>query len=375
METLLSIFLITGVGYLLGKITIKGVSLGSACILMVALVFGHFGIVMDPLVRNLGLVLFVGSVGLIAGPVFISNFKSQAGPFIIIGFVIVGAGIVTAFVTSKLLGLSTGLAMGILSGALTSTPGLAAALELNSGAEVSVGYGVTYLFGVIGVVLFVQLLPKILKRDMATEVAIFQDSLKKAPGSGEEKGKKKWTKIEPSGLFVFSVTMLIGILLGMITIPMPGGGEFSLGATGGTLFLGVLIGHMKHIGKYSLQVEESTLHTLQELGLVLFLIGAGSEAGQGFIETVNNYGVEIFLQGALVTLLPMLAASFVAMKVLKLNLLTMLGAICGGMTSTPSLGALVSSTKTDEVAIPYAATYPVGMIMVVFGTQIINGFL
>ena len=374
MESLLYIFLIIGIGYLLGKISFKGISLGSAFILMVALLFGHLGIVMDPLIRNLGLVLFVGSVGLIAGPVFISNFKNQALSFIIMGIVIVGTGIITTFVSSKVLGISGGLSMGILSGALTSTPGLAAALELNSGAEVSVGYGITYLFGVVGVVLFVQLVPKILKRDLQEEIKIFKAGLADSPKATKE-DKKSWIELEPSGLLVFSLAMVIGILIGMITIPLPGGGTFSLGATGGTLFAGLVIGHIRHIGKVSIEVPSPTLHTLQEMGLVLFLAGAGSEAGQGFVETISQYGVLLFFQGALVTLVPMLIASFVALKFLKLNLLTVLGSICGGMTSTPALGALVNSTKTEEVAIPYAATYPVGMIMVVFGTQLLNYFL
>ena len=374
MESLLYIFLIVGIGYLLGKISIKGISLGSAFILMVALLFGHYGVVMDPLIRNLGLVLFVGSVGLIAGPVFISNFKNQALSFILMGIVIVGSGIVVTFVTSKILGISSGLSMGILSGALTSTPGLAAALELNAGAEVSVGYGITYLFGVVGVVLFVQLAPRLLKRDLKEEIAIFKAGLQASPENTQEE-KKSWIELEPSGLLVFSLAMVIGILIGFITIPLPGGGSFSLGATGGTLFAGLVIGHIRHIGKVSIEVPSATLHTLQEMGLVLFLAGAGSEAGQGFVETLSEYGVLLFVQGALVTLIPMIVSSFVALKIMKLNLLTVLGSICGGMTSTPSLGALVDTTKTEEVAIPYAATYPVGMIMVVLGTQILNYFL
>ena len=375
MESLLYIFLIIGVGYLLGNISIKGISLGSAFILMVALLFGHFGIVMDPLVRNLGLVLFVGAVGLIAGPVFISNFKNQAMSFIMMGIIIVGTGILTTFVTSKALDISGGLSMGILSGSLTSTPGLAAALEINSSAEVSVGYGITYLFGVVGVVLFVQLAPKILRRDLKEEVRIFKAGLKGVSAKMEAEEDKKWKPIESSGLLVFAFTMVVGILIGMLTIELPGGGTFSLGATGGTLFTGLLVGHFKHVGKYSLQVPLPTLKALQELGLVLFLVGAGSEAGQGFVDTLSKYGVMLFVQGAIVTLAPMLISSFIALKFFKMNLLTVLGSICGGMTSTPSLGTLVDSTKTDEVAIPYAATYPIGMIMVVFGTQILNHFL
>lgn len=79
MDSLLTIFIIAVLGYLLGSISIKGLSLGTSGVLLVALVFGHFGFEIPAIVRNFGLALFVGSVGLIAGPVFseISRRKSM----------------------------------------------------------------------------------------------------------------------------------------------------------------------------------------------------------------------------------------------------------------------------------------------------------
>jgi len=370
--TLLFIFLIIGVGYLLGNISIKGVSLGSAMILMVALVAGHYGVVVDPLIRNLGLVLFVGAVGLIAGPVFISNFKSKALPYVILGVAIGISGIATTFITSKLFGVSVELALGVFSGSLTSTPGLAAAKDISESVEVTAAYGITYLFGVVGVVLFVQLIPKILKKNIAEEVKSFEANLKGETSTSKKEKVLSLRNIEPTGLFAFALTMVLGILLGMISIPLPGGKAFSLGATGGTLFMGLIIGHIKHVGPYSLKPPMMTLKTLRELGLILFLIGAGSEAGAGFIEVVQEYGIMLFFQGMIVTTVPMIVAVFVVLKILKLDIITGLGAICGGMTSTPALAALVDTTSTDEVAIPYAATYPVGMILVILGTQLLD---
>ena len=370
--TLLFIFLIIGVGYLLGNISIKGVSLGSAMILMVALVAGHFGVEIDPLIRNLGLVLFVGAVGLIAGPVFISNFKSKALPYVLIGITIGASGILTTFLSSRLLDVSSALSMGALSGSLTSTPGLAAAKDISDSADVAAAYGITYLFGVVGVVLFVQLVPKMLRKNMKEEVKSFEANLKKESSAAGQEKEKARRAIEPTGLFVFALAMVLGILLGMVKIPLPGGREFSLGATGGTLFMGLIIGHLKQVGPYSLKAPMTTLKTLRELGLVLFLIGAGSEAGAGFVEVIKQYGMILFFQGMLITLMPMVVATIVALKIMKLDIITVLGAICGGMTSTPALAALVDTTETDEVAIPYAATYPVGMILVIFGTQILD---
>ena len=81
-------------------------------------------------------------------------------------------------------------------------------------------------------------------------------------------------------------------------------------------------------------------------------------------------GVKLFLFGILVTLLPMILACLAA-RFMKLDTLTTLGSVCGGMTSTPALGALVSSCGTEDVAASYAATYPFALICVVLGSQIL----
>ena len=77
MDSFLAIFLILLLGYLLGSVKIKGLSLGTSGILLVALVFGHFGVEIPSVVRNFGLAIFVGSVGMIAGPVFFSQFQKE----------------------------------------------------------------------------------------------------------------------------------------------------------------------------------------------------------------------------------------------------------------------------------------------------------
>lgn len=374
MNSLLAIFLIAAIGYLLGSITIKGINLGSAVILIVSLVFGHFGIVADPIIKNFGLVLFVGSVGLIAGPVFFKNFQKGAFHYILLGILIIVFGGLTTFATSKIFNVPGELSVGIFNGALTSTPGLAAATEISTDPSISIGYGVAYLFGVIGVVLFVQLLPKILGKDIKVEAKKYVEKMRNDSKVDETKSSNL-KEIESSGLLVFAVAMTLGILLGMIKIPLPGGGNFSLGSTGGPLFIGIIVGHFGRVGNISLKVSTNTLTTLRELGLMLFLIGAGTEAGQGFIATIQEYGIVLFFQGVIITLVPMISASFVALKVFKMDLISALGSICGGMTSTPALGTLISSAETDEVTVAYASTYPIALILVVFTTQILLAIL
>ncbi|MGN0585061.1 MAG: permease [Ruminococcus sp.] len=388
------IFAIIVVGYLIGKISVKGVSLGTAAIFIVALFAGHFNGVMTAeggawadsagtianylkLVQNLGLVLFVASVGLIAGPSFFKNLKKNAKSYVLLGTIIILAGAgCCALITILVPGMTSAMSTGLLSGSLTSTPAFAAAQGALEGViseeefkTISVGHGVAYPFGVIGVVLFVQIIPKLLKANMDEERAKLV-----VADSGDEKVKKqlKLFEMDKFGLGSFALVIMMGLLLGSINIPLGGGNSFSLGTTGGPLIIGLIFGHFGRIGKLSLKVNEHMLSIFQELGLVLFLIGAGIDGGAGFVDTLVEYGPMLFVWGAIMTLVPMLIGFFFAKYVLKLSLFNNLGSICGGMTSTPALGSLISMTGTSNVASAYAATYPIALILVVLLTQFLT---
>lgn len=366
MNTMMIMFLIIALGYLLGSIKICGLQLGSSGVLIVALFFGHFGFTVPTLLRDLGLIAFVTAVGFIAGPIFFRNFKSKAFAYIFIGILVIALGTGTTILGMKLFDIPSPLAIGMFSGALTSTPGLAAAIEATGSDMASIGYGIAYPFGVIGVVLFVQLMPKLTKADMAKEVA--KISLTK-----EEKeldGKAKPLKIlERSGFLPLSLAVIFGLLIASVTIPLPGGAAFCLGTSGGPLLTGLLFGHFGKAGKISLVVPSATLETMREFGLVVFLMGAGIRAGAGFVDVLKEHGLGLFLVGAMITLIPMIVSYIVARHWLKLDLLNNLGSICGGMTSTPALGSLITVSGTNYVAASYAATYPVALIFVVLGVQ------
>src|SRR5690606_9575863 len=103
-------------------------------------------------------------VGIGAGPRFFPALAREGGGLAKMAFLIVGSGAAAAWAFAVLLDLPRDLAAGLFAGALTSTPALAAASEAPGAAEgVAIGYGIAYPFGVIGVVLFVQLLPRFLK--------------------------------------------------------------------------------------------------------------------------------------------------------------------------------------------------------------------
>ena len=169
MSNLMIVALTMTIGYLLGRVKVKGLSLGTSGILLAALVLGHFGFVVSPDIKNIGLACFVTAVGIIAGPTFFENFKKGALQYIFLGFLTIGIGAAVCVAVIRISGLPTPLALGLLNGALTSTPGLAAALEATGDPIASVGYGIAYPFGVIGVILFVKLLPKMLRVDLEQE--------------------------------------------------------------------------------------------------------------------------------------------------------------------------------------------------------------
>lgn len=377
------VFIIAALGYLVGGIRIKGISLGTAGVLLVALLFGvlanfvpnftvsgttialfdaglktKFG-----LVSNIGTALFVTAVGLIAGPKFFRTFNRKSLAYVCMGVVVILTGALTALVCTVLDGnLSMDMAVGLLTGGLTSTPGLSAAKEVaKDEAAVTAGYGIAYLFGVLGVVLFVQLVPKIMHVDMEKERASFV-----AANAVEVKPiERKLVELEPFGFFPFFLAIALGCFIGSIKIP---GINFSLGTSGGTLIAGLVIGHFGHIGPIDCRIRKETLNFFRELGLVLFLIGAGVPGGVNF---VSNVKVSYFLYGALMTLLPMVVGFFLAKYVFKLSVFNNLGSITGGMTSTPALGALISTAGTDDVSSAYALTYPVALVFVVLAAKIL----
>ena len=398
---LFCVFAIAAVGYALGRITIKGVNLGTAGVFIVALLFGCFfyNPLLDQLaikegtevianytdkalkvIESFGLILFVTAVGFIAGPKFFSNLKKNFKSYVLLGLIIIIAGGLSAvgcIYLGKVLGYGsaetsegfTAMIVGLLSGSLTSTPAFSAAKDTvasNLESLVSVGHGIAYIFGVLGVVLFVQLVPKFMKADMQAErakITTIDDGNAKAYN-----GKK--IEIDGFGFAAFAFAAIVGVIVGAIKIPLTSTGlsgtTFALTTTGGCLLTALVFGHFGRIGRISIMPQESTLKIFRELGLMLFLIGAGIPGGAKFVE---YFDVMYFVYGVIMTIFPMIIGFIVAKYVLKLPLLNNLGSITGGMTSTPALGTLINTAGTEEVAAAYAATYPIALIAVVLVSQ------
>ena len=183
-------------GIYLGKIKILGVSLGVTFVLFVGLLMGHLGYTVQPdtlhFLREFGLILFIFSIGMQVGPGFFSSFKE--GGIRMNGLALLGIGLnvvvmLSIYFTQNALGGTTTIQemVGIMSGAVTNTPGLGAAqqtvLQVNSEAydisqQMSMGYAAAYPLGVIGIILVMILVKKFFRVDVDKEISEIEDDKK-----------------------------------------------------------------------------------------------------------------------------------------------------------------------------------------------------
>lgn len=201
-----ALFVIVALGFMLGRIKIFGLSLDVSAVIFVALFFGHFGIVIPKDFQYLGLVLFIFTIGIQAGPGFFESFKKEGRQLALFATILIGvAGLITVAVVT-LFDIDKNIAIGLLTGSLTSTPGLAAAIDYTNSPLASIGYGVGYPFGVIGVILFIRFLPKILGV-----------SLKKSEDDYTQSVKEEFPEVMPRN-FVVKNENIIGKSIGELRI-------------------------------------------------------------------------------------------------------------------------------------------------------------
>ncbi|RIK16836.1 MAG: transporter [Anaerolineae bacterium] len=181
-EPLLLLFIVSGLGYLLGNIKVKGISLGVAAVLFVGLAFGALSpdMHLPPVIVDLGLIIFVYTIGLSSGPGFFASFRRKGlrdNSFVFLMLIL--AALLTAGF-SFALNLKATVAAGMYAGSLTNTPALAGILETIArnapvdqletvAAEPVIGYSVAYPMGVIGLLLAVYTMQRVFKIDYKAE--------------------------------------------------------------------------------------------------------------------------------------------------------------------------------------------------------------
>jgi putative transport protein len=528
---MLVLFVILAIGALVGSLSLGGISIGTAGVLFVALVFGHFGLSVPRAVMDLGLLLFVYAVGLQAGPRFFRMFRKQGLRFVVIGVAVALTGALVTLGLAAWLGLPDDLAAGLYAGALTCTPALAAALDAfgrlapDLGAAVSVGYGVAYPFSMIGIVLLVQFLPRLLRRDLRTEEQAWLEAHRQElPGLvvrqfvitnpnmdgrtlreldphrlahvnitrlrrgnqvtlarpdtifrrgdvvmavgphadlermklvlGEETDvpmdmnsniatldlevtsaffagktlaalrvwenfgvvitriRRQGVEISPVGsvaleigdglhivgerlevqefarkaggevrkaqetnMLPYLIGLVLGIGLGLVPFRPAGGVELKLGIAGGAFLVSLLIGHFGRIGGLRLYVPAAAKNLTRELGLMLFLAGAGTTAGASLVKVIQAQGWELLLAGAAVTVLSGLVGLLLTLRIFRIGLLGSLGALTASMTNPPGLAAANNQTSTDLATLAYASVYPAALIFKILFAQILVSLL
>lgn len=516
-----SLFLIIALGFMVGNIKIKGFSFDVSAVIFVALFFGHYGIQVAPAVQSIGLVLFIFTVGIQAGPGFVDAFRKKGRNYVTFSALLVLTALLASIGLMYAFDIKPDMIAGIISGALTSTPGLSVAIEATKSPDASIGYGVAYPFGVIGVVLFVKLLPKMMRLDLAVAYKKFKASsgekveevvsrdflvenesifgkslreidLRRMTGCTVSRVQKGQEVVTPSadmqlesGDIVRAVGTLhdleqfelvvgrrttmqaplktdfviqsvlvtnkslvnqpiskvqvqygcnavvtrirragidftaqpstplkfgdkltigcrrgdfervaqvlgnnsralsdtdflpvalgitLGILAGRVVMAFGAALEVSLGITGGVLIMALVLSNIGRTGPIVWTMSSAANNLLRQLGLLFFLAGVGTNAGQNLVDTIMQSGIKLIVVGAVITLVPLFAALLLNKWIYKLSIFELLGVITGGMTSTPGLAACGSMAQDETPSMVYATVYPVAMVSLLIAIKIL----
>lgn len=183
----------------------------------------------------------------------------------------------------------------------------------------------------------------------------------------EAAGSEK-RRLDETNILILAVGMLMGVLLGAIPLKI-GGLTFKLGIAGGPLIAALILGHFGKIGRWSIRMPNATKFFIRDIGLVFFFVGVGVSSGGKLLATISEHSVfAIFIMGVMISVATILVSFVFINKILRVPMLSSLGAMCGAMTSSPALAALVKTVEDESPVVSYAAVYPVAVILfTVFG--------
>jgi putative transport protein len=513
-QPILAVFLAIGLGYFVGQINLGGFSLGVGAVLFVGLAIGAFAPkaqISGPIGLT-GLIMFLYGIGILYGREFFEGITGAAGRrYNLLALIAVGGGLAVALGLGFAFDLKEGQILGIFAGSMTSTPTLQAALEVMRNSDPSIGYSVTYPFGVIGPILCIyamtrrvrpsfppkvprfhmaeitlgrdqkprtieelsrdlpdvqvtivrkagqnlapsaelevsggdalmvvadrqeaiaeaaerigQLAPGRIAKDRAAldyvrvfvgkasmvgvpikrlplpaefsmhllHVRRYDNDLVATPDLELEYGDRVGLLLPPDrkeevrrifgdtvksaaevSYVSLGIGMVLGVLIGLVPIPIPGIGVVSLGIGGGPLLAALFLGRLRRTGPLLWVMPLPANLVLRNFGLALFLAAVGINAGQPFVRTIAEAGPLILLVGALAILTTMLIVLLVGHYMLRLPYDDLVG-VASGATGNPAI--LVYSTKlvpTERPDIAYAMIFPSMTIAKVVAVQIVG---
>ena len=534
-SSLLLLFLVSAVGYAIGRIRIKGASLGVAAVLFVGLAVGA----LDPDLKipqalfDLGLVLFVYTVGLTSGPGFFASFRSKGLRDNLFAVVVLVIAALIAVVEHFALRLPATVTSGLYAGALTNTPALASVIDTITNTapagvaqqmanEPTVGYSVAYPMGVLGVILTGYVLQRVWRIDYRREARTLRgiylveqdlynrtvrvsqpDAIGKSIQQlvaqhhwhvvfarlqrGDDEALATGTTVLRAGdlvsvvgapedvdvvadalgeltdihleldrsqydfrrvfvsnqqiagrrlgdlrlpqdygtivtrvrrgdvdLLAESSTVLelgdrvrvvaprermddvsaffgdsykalseidllalglgisIGLLIGMITIPLPGGASFKLGNALGPLFAGLVLGALRRTGSVVWTLPYSANLTVRQIGLILLLASIGLRSGYTFVQTLGGgNGLALFVSGALITLTVSISVVAIGYKLLKIPYGLLTGMLAGIHTQPAVLGFALEQSEDEMPNTGYALLFPIATVTKIVMAQML----
>lgn len=382
------------IGTALGKIKICGVSLGATWILLVGIVISHVGMLFpDDLfkdedgtphfinphvlgfVHDFGLILFVYAVGLRSGKSFFSTFKKGGVKLNLLVISAIALSAILAVVIHFTAKLDAPTTVGILSGAVTNTPGLGAAqlacksLNLNEGT-LAAAYAATYPLAVLCVIFTIVGIRAAFKIDLQREAARLQQEKDRPEDSAE--GQTLPVIPHKVPILQIFVGVFLGVLFGSIPIGLPGIPQpLRLGLAGGPLIVALLLGAYGEKIKFPTRISPNMLLFMADIGNCLFMACIGLQAGETFVDSLTNGGLRWIGYGLIITLVPLVTVGYVAYKKYNVDFFTLAGILSGSMTSTPGLTYSTTAYENERVAIGYATVYPVTMFLRIMSAQLL----
>jgi putative transport protein len=164
-------------------------------------------------------------------------------------------------------------------------------------------------------------------------------------------------------IMTFNLGMALGVLLGLIPIPLPGGVTFKLGFAGGPLLVGLILGALERTGPIAWSLPYSAGMLLRQLGLILFLAGVGTRSGYAFVTTLTQgNGMLIFVAGALITTTTALISLWIGYRLLKVPMGMLTGMLAALQTQPALLSFAHEQADNDLPNIGYATVYPIAII-------------
>jgi putative transport protein len=168
-----------------------------------------------------------------------------------------------------------------------------------------------------------------------------------------------------------AIGMVLGALVGMMPVPLPGGGIIRLGLAGGPLLVALVLGKLERSGRVTWVIPISANLTLRQIGLLLFLAGVGTKAGYSFADTLRASGLRMLAAGAAVTFGVTLATLLVGHFAFRIPYDSLMGLVSGVQTQPACLAYAGNLSGTDAPNVAYAGVYPAAMIAKIVLAQLL----